>query len=80
MKNKKEELTLVQLSSHLRINEGLKAQENNMVKGKDIAGPSNVNMVKKHKATKQNDMKKTNLKKFELMIKIIRIIDILRYL
>ncbi|KAI5441034.1 hypothetical protein KIW84_010479 [Lathyrus oleraceus] len=44
MKHGKDELSLIQLGSHLRIEESLRAQEDNKGKGKEIAGPS-VNMV-----------------------------------
>lgn len=45
LKHKKEELSLVQLGSDLRIEESLRAQENDLPKSKDSAGPSTVNMV-----------------------------------
>nr|GEX29503.1 hypothetical protein [Tanacetum cinerariifolium] len=38
-KNKKEELTLVKLGSHLRIEESLKAQDSDKPKGNNVAGP-----------------------------------------
>ncbi|KAL0431040.1 UNVERIFIED_CONTAM: hypothetical protein Sradi_0730000 [Sesamum radiatum] len=45
LKHQKEELSLVQLDSHLRIEEYLRAQENDKPKGKDVVGSSSVNMV-----------------------------------
>ncbi|GJT61122.1 zinc finger, CCHC-type containing protein [Tanacetum coccineum] len=39
LKYKKEELTLVQLGSHLRIEESLKVQDNDKPKGNNVAGP-----------------------------------------
>ncbi|GAU45869.1 hypothetical protein TSUD_187020 [Trifolium subterraneum] len=44
LKHGKDELSLVQLGSHLRIEESLRAHEDNKGKGKEIAGPS-VNMI-----------------------------------
>ncbi|KAL0416798.1 UNVERIFIED_CONTAM: hypothetical protein Slati_3511700 [Sesamum latifolium] len=52
-----EELSLVQLGSHLRIEESLRAQENDKPKGKDVVGSSSVNMVEDRRATKTNDRK-----------------------
>nr|GEW44660.1 zinc finger, CCHC-type [Tanacetum cinerariifolium] len=45
LKHLKEELTLVELGSHLRIEESLKAQENDKPKGNNVVGPLVVNMV-----------------------------------
>ncbi|GJW40755.1 hypothetical protein Tco_0066600 [Tanacetum coccineum] len=45
LKHKKEELTLVELGSHLRIKESLRVQESDKRKGNTIFGPSVVNMV-----------------------------------
>ncbi|GKB28714.1 zinc finger, CCHC-type containing protein [Tanacetum coccineum] len=39
LKHKKEELTLVELGSHLRIEESLKVQDNEKPKGSNVAGP-----------------------------------------
>ncbi|GJW83824.1 zinc finger, CCHC-type containing protein [Tanacetum coccineum] len=41
LKHKKEELTLVELGSHLRIEESLKVQDNDKPKGNNVAGPYN---------------------------------------
>ncbi|GJW78238.1 hypothetical protein Tco_0139920 [Tanacetum coccineum] len=40
-----EELTLVELGSHLRIEESLRVQDSDKPKGKNVDGPSIVNMV-----------------------------------
>ncbi|VFQ63211.1 unnamed protein product [Cuscuta campestris] len=56
LKHNKDDLSLVQLSTHIRIEESVRAQESN--KSKDVAGPSYVNMVEdggskaKHKSGK----------------------------
>ncbi|KAK4390159.1 hypothetical protein Sango_2079200, partial [Sesamum angolense] len=52
-----EELTLIQLGSHLRIEDSLRAQENDKPKEKDVVGSSSVNMVEECRATKTNDKK-----------------------
>ncbi|GKB91948.1 hypothetical protein Tco_0964220 [Tanacetum coccineum] len=39
LKHKKEELTLVELGSYLRIEESLKVQDNDKPKGNNVAGP-----------------------------------------
>ncbi|GJV58944.1 zinc finger, CCHC-type containing protein [Tanacetum coccineum] len=59
LKHGKDDLSLVQLGSHLRIEESLKAQDNDKGKGKEVVGPS-VNMTKedKNKSNKQNKGKK----------------------
>ncbi|KAL0361579.1 UNVERIFIED_CONTAM: Retrovirus-related Pol polyprotein from transposon TNT 1-94 [Sesamum radiatum] len=57
LKHQKEEMSLVQLDSHLRIEESLRAQENDKPKGKDVAGSSSVNMVEDRRDTKTNDWK-----------------------
>ncbi|GKB27553.1 hypothetical protein Tco_0866954, partial [Tanacetum coccineum] len=46
LKHGKYDLSWVKLGSHLRIEESLKAQDNDKGKGKEVAGPS-VNMTKK---------------------------------
>ncbi|GJR11967.1 hypothetical protein Tco_0794619 [Tanacetum coccineum] len=46
LKHKKEELTLVELGSHLRIEESLRVQDIDKPKGNNVVGPSVVNMVK----------------------------------
>ncbi|GJR28412.1 zinc finger, CCHC-type containing protein [Tanacetum coccineum] len=54
-----DDLSLVQLSSHLRIEESLRAQDSDKGNGKEVAGPS-VNMTEegKNKNNKQNKGKK----------------------
>ncbi|GJU73316.1 zinc finger, CCHC-type containing protein [Tanacetum coccineum] len=64
LKHKKEELNLVQLGSHLRIEEGLRNQElDNNPKGKNQIGSSSVNMVEKDGAKNSNNNK--NKRKFK---------------
>ncbi|GJU92431.1 zinc finger, CCHC-type containing protein [Tanacetum coccineum] len=59
LKHGKDDLSLVQLSSYLRIEESLRAQDSDKGKGKEVAGPS-VNMTEegKNKNNKQNKGKK----------------------
>ncbi|GKB45704.1 zinc finger, CCHC-type containing protein, partial [Tanacetum coccineum] len=57
LKYLKEELTLIEFGSHLRIEESLKAQESDKPKGKKVAGPSVVNMVKHNNSSRYNDNK-----------------------
>ncbi|GJS95121.1 zinc finger, CCHC-type containing protein [Tanacetum coccineum] len=45
LKHNKDELSLVQLGSHFRIEETLRAKESGKGKGKEIAGSSSVNMI-----------------------------------
>ncbi|XP_074315857.1 uncharacterized protein LOC141652123 [Silene latifolia] len=52
LKHKKEELTLVQLGSHLRIEESLRVQDIGKGKGKDVMGSSSVNMMEKGEGPK----------------------------
>ncbi|GJY31229.1 zinc finger, CCHC-type containing protein [Tanacetum coccineum] len=64
LKHDKDDLSLVQLGSHLRIEESLRAQDCNKGKGKEVAGPS-VNMTEeggKNKNNKQNKGKKRGFK------------------
>ncbi|GJT38725.1 hypothetical protein Tco_0938590 [Tanacetum coccineum] len=61
LKHGKDDLSLVQLGSHLRIEESLRAQESDKGKGKEVVGPS-VNMMEeggKKKIT--NKTKKRNV-------------------
>ncbi|VFQ90168.1 unnamed protein product [Cuscuta campestris] len=61
LKHNKDDLSLVQLGTHLRIEESVRARESN--KSKDVAGPSRVNMVDdggskgKHKSGKRKKNK-----------------------
>nr|GEY54406.1 zinc finger, CCHC-type [Tanacetum cinerariifolium] len=60
LKHGKDDLSLVQLGSHLCIEESLRAQDNDQCKGKEVGGPS-VNMTEeggKKKHHKQNKGKK----------------------
>nr|GEW57326.1 zinc finger, CCHC-type [Tanacetum cinerariifolium] len=57
LKHQKEELTLVELGSHLRIAESLRAQANDKPKGNNVAGPSVVNMVEHNNSSRYNDHK-----------------------
>nr|GEV83579.1 zinc finger, CCHC-type [Tanacetum cinerariifolium] len=64
LKHGKDDLSLVQLGSYLRIEESLRAQENGKGKGKEVVGPS-VNMMEegeKNKNNKQNKGKKRGFK------------------
>ncbi|GJW39156.1 zinc finger, CCHC-type containing protein [Tanacetum coccineum] len=63
LKHGKDDLSLVQLGSHLRIEKSLKAQDSDKGKGKEVAGPS-VNMTEegKNKNNKQNKGKKRDFK------------------
>nr|GEV03852.1 zinc finger, CCHC-type [Tanacetum cinerariifolium] len=64
LKHKKKELNLVQLASHLRIEEGLRNQElDNNPKGKNQIGSSSVNMVERDGAENSNNNK--NKRKFK---------------
>ncbi|GJT90082.1 zinc finger, CCHC-type containing protein [Tanacetum coccineum] len=63
LKHGKDDLSLVQLGSHLRIEKSLRAQDSDKGKGKEVAGPS-VNMTEegKNKNNKQNKGKKRDFK------------------
>ncbi|GKF57641.1 hypothetical protein Tco_0171178 [Tanacetum coccineum] len=50
-----EELTLVELGSHLCIEESLRAQDNDKQKGNDVVGPSVFNMVEHNNSYRYND-------------------------
>ncbi|GJZ83259.1 zinc finger, CCHC-type containing protein [Tanacetum coccineum] len=58
-----EELTLVELGSHLRIEKSLKAQDNDKPKGNNVAGPSVVNMVEHNNSSRhlKKDCKPSNI-------------------
>ncbi|GKA07001.1 zinc finger, CCHC-type containing protein [Tanacetum coccineum] len=47
----------IKLGSHLRIEESLRAQDNDKPKGNNVAGPSVVNMVKHNNSSRYNDNK-----------------------
>ncbi|GJV55693.1 zinc finger, CCHC-type containing protein [Tanacetum coccineum] len=55
LKHLKEELTLVELGSHLRIEESLRAQDSDKPKGNNVAGLSVVNMVEHNNTSRYND-------------------------
>ncbi|GJW42620.1 retrovirus-related pol polyprotein from transposon TNT 1-94 [Tanacetum coccineum] len=55
LKHKNEELTLVELGSHLRIEESFTVQDSDKPKGNNVVGPSVVNMVEHNNSTKYND-------------------------
>ncbi|GJY80115.1 zinc finger, CCHC-type containing protein [Tanacetum coccineum] len=57
LKHPKEELTLVELGSHLRIKESLGVQDSDKLKGNNVVGPSVVSMVDHNKSSKYNDNK-----------------------
>nr|GEU91946.1 zinc finger, CCHC-type [Tanacetum cinerariifolium] len=63
LKHSKDELSLVQLGSYLRIEESLRSQDSDKGKGKEVSGPS-VNMTEegKNKNNKQNKGKKHDFK------------------
>ncbi|GJY34830.1 zinc finger, CCHC-type containing protein [Tanacetum coccineum] len=63
LKHVKDDVSLVQLGSHLRIEESLRAQDSDKGKGKEVAGPF-VNMTEegKNKNNKQNKGKKRDFK------------------
>ncbi|GJX04497.1 zinc finger, CCHC-type containing protein [Tanacetum coccineum] len=59
LKHGTDDLSLVQLGSHLRIEESLRAQDSDKGKGKEVGGPSvNMNEEGKNKNKKQNKGKK----------------------
>ncbi|GJV55694.1 zinc finger, CCHC-type containing protein [Tanacetum coccineum] len=55
LKYLKEELTLVELGSHLRIEESLMAQDSDKPKGNNVAGLLVVNMVEHNNSSRYND-------------------------
>nr|GEU79513.1 hypothetical protein [Tanacetum cinerariifolium] len=57
LKHLKEELTLVELGSHLRIEESLKVQDNDKLKGNNVVGPLVVNMMEHNNSFRYNDNK-----------------------
>ncbi|GJX05113.1 zinc finger, CCHC-type containing protein [Tanacetum coccineum] len=57
LKHKKEELTLVELGSHLRIEESLRVDDSDKPEGNNVAGPSVVNMVEQNNSSRYNDSK-----------------------
>lgn len=59
LRHKKEKLSLVQLGSHLHIEESLRAQEAEKPKAKEVSAPS-VNMVEEGKSNKFKGKRKFN--------------------
>ncbi|GJS38074.1 zinc finger, CCHC-type containing protein [Tanacetum coccineum] len=57
LKHLKEELTLVELGRHLRIEESLRVQDNDKPKGNNVVGPLVVNMVEHKNSSRYNDNK-----------------------
>nr|GEV37933.1 hypothetical protein [Tanacetum cinerariifolium] len=57
LKHLKEELTLIELGSHLCIEESLRVQDSDKPKGNNVAGPSVVNMVEHNNSFRYNDNK-----------------------
>ncbi|GKD09960.1 zinc finger, CCHC-type containing protein, partial [Tanacetum coccineum] len=57
LKYKNEELTLIELGSHLRIEESLKVQDSDKPKEKNVTGPSVVNMVEHNNFIRYNENK-----------------------
>ncbi|GJY30148.1 hypothetical protein Tco_0413643 [Tanacetum coccineum] len=57
LKHKKEELTLVELGSHLRIEESLRVQDYDKPKGNNVVDLLVVNMMEHNKSTRSNDNK-----------------------
>ncbi|GJW80124.1 zinc finger, CCHC-type containing protein [Tanacetum coccineum] len=55
LKHQKEELTLVELGSHLRIEESLRVQDSDKPRSNNIAGPSVVNMVEHNNSSRYAD-------------------------
>ncbi|GKD02534.1 hypothetical protein Tco_1177508 [Tanacetum coccineum] len=52
-----EELTLIELGSHLRIEESLRMQDSDKPKGNNVVGPLVVNMVEHNNSSRYNDNK-----------------------
>ncbi|GJU11140.1 hypothetical protein Tco_1133536 [Tanacetum coccineum] len=57
LKHKKDELTLVELDSHLHIEESLRVHNSDMPKGNNVGGPSVVNMVEHYNSIRYNENK-----------------------
>ncbi|GKF19154.1 hypothetical protein Tco_0067792 [Tanacetum coccineum] len=57
LKYLKEELTLIELGSHLRIKKSLRMQDNDKTKGNNVASPSVINMVEHNNSSRYNDNK-----------------------
>ncbi|GKA07262.1 zinc finger, CCHC-type containing protein, partial [Tanacetum coccineum] len=57
LKHLKEELTLVELGSHMRIEESLRMHDSDKPKGNNVIGPLVVNMVEHNSSSRYNDNK-----------------------
>ncbi|GKD25422.1 zinc finger, CCHC-type containing protein, partial [Tanacetum coccineum] len=57
LKHLKEELTLVELGSQLRIEKSLRMQDNDKPKGNNVVGPSVFNIIEHNNSSKYNDNK-----------------------
>ncbi|GKD79611.1 zinc finger, CCHC-type containing protein [Tanacetum coccineum] len=57
LKHLKEELTLVELGSHLHIEESIRMQDSDKPKGNNVVGPSVVNIVEHNNSSRYNDNK-----------------------
>nr|GFA25238.1 zinc finger, CCHC-type [Tanacetum cinerariifolium] len=57
LKHKKEELTLVELGSHLHIEESIRVQDSDKPKSNNVAGLLVINMVKHNNSSRYNDNK-----------------------
>ncbi|GJV75822.1 zinc finger, CCHC-type containing protein [Tanacetum coccineum] len=57
LKHLKEELTLVELGSHLRIEESFRVQDSDKPKCNSVAGPSVINMVEHNNSSRYSDNK-----------------------
>nr|GEV41611.1 hypothetical protein [Tanacetum cinerariifolium] len=57
LKHLKEELTLIELGSHLRIEESFRVQDSDKPKGNNVVGPSIINMVEHNNSSRYNDNK-----------------------
>ncbi|GJW64448.1 zinc finger, CCHC-type containing protein [Tanacetum coccineum] len=62
LKHLKDELTLVELGSHLRIEESLRVQDSDKPKSNNVDGPSVVNMVEHNNSSRYNDNKGVNVR------------------
>nr|GEY57414.1 zinc finger, CCHC-type [Tanacetum cinerariifolium] len=59
LKHLKEELTLIELGSHLHTKESLRVKKSDKPKGNNVAGPLVVNMVEHNNSSRYNDNKGT---------------------
>ncbi|GJX98097.1 retrotransposon protein, putative, ty1-copia subclass [Tanacetum coccineum] len=75
LKHKKEELTFVELGSHLCIEESFKVQDSDKPKGNNIVGPSVVNMVEHNNSNRYIDNKGRLPKSYSQVAKDLRWID-----